>query len=164
MGLFSRIKDSVQLALIYCLTPFRKVKYFHPNGQSMPNGISYQRGIFLKACRDNKKKFVFDLFPKAQGGIVVFQTGVENIDEACMGAHRVGNFFYGNYKGTKGELFDANSLCAEFPTLSGISLMSVAQQISKKLPRVSMLVADFGLKHIFIKNSSPKVSDEGNDI
>lgn len=66
---------------------FKVVKYFHPSGKSMPNGIGFQRGWFLKECRDNANRFVISerIHPeqyglsKYRGGLIVFSTDVNAI-------------------------------------------------------------------------------------
>lgn len=37
---------------------WNRVKYFHPEGKSMPNGSQYQRGGFLQECKQNTNSFV----------------------------------------------------------------------------------------------------------
>ncbi|MBQ0030400.1 MAG: hypothetical protein KBT32_08190 [Bacteroidales bacterium] len=67
---------------------FREIKYFHPNGRTMPNGCHYQRGGFLKECRENKKLFIIDekehsklnWKTKTCGAIIVFATDSCNDD------------------------------------------------------------------------------------
>lgn len=64
---------------------FKIIRYFHPSGKSMPNGIGLQRGGFLKECRDNAAKFMSDDDSCAthnidkKGGIIVFPSDM-NID------------------------------------------------------------------------------------
>lgn len=37
---------------------WNRVKYFHPECKSMPNGSHYQRGGFLQECKQNTNSFV----------------------------------------------------------------------------------------------------------
>ncbi|MCQ2191642.1 MAG: hypothetical protein MJZ23_02100 [Paludibacteraceae bacterium] len=61
---------------------FRGIKYFHPSGRIMPNGCHYQRGGFLKECKENKNMFIIDGISRSsqndktkyRGGIIVFAT------------------------------------------------------------------------------------------
>ncbi|MCX6152596.1 MAG: hypothetical protein NT007_00390 [Candidatus Kapabacteria bacterium] len=38
----------------------RKIKYFHPNGKKVPNGVYFQRGGYFFECRKNAQKFIVD--------------------------------------------------------------------------------------------------------
>lgn len=60
---------------------FKVIKYFHPTGKSMPNGIGYQRGWFLKECRDNMNSFTYEIPPRCirsslRGGVILFPYNV----------------------------------------------------------------------------------------
>ena len=67
---------------------WNRVKYFHPEGKSMPNGSHYQRGGFLQECKQNTNSFVLDEgihsnqcgMTKYMGGIIVFSTDVNAIE------------------------------------------------------------------------------------
>lgn len=39
---------------------FREIKHFHPKGETMPNGISYQRGEYARECIDNLQSFALN--------------------------------------------------------------------------------------------------------
>lgn len=66
---------------------FKEVKYFHPSGVSFPNGIGYQRGWFLKECKDNRNKFILSerVHPDQYGlanykdGMIIFSTEVNAV-------------------------------------------------------------------------------------
>ena len=81
------INESVESALISYTTPFREVKYFHPDGTSLPNGSHYQRGGFLNECRANRDAFLIDeaVHDKQYGladyrsGIIVFSTDINAV-------------------------------------------------------------------------------------
>ena len=78
------VKEAIVNFVIEHTTPFREVKYFHPNRKTMPNGCHFQRGGFLNECRINKDSFVLDEgvhggqigFRKNRGGFIVFPTDV----------------------------------------------------------------------------------------
>lgn len=65
----------------------KEVKYFHPSGDSLPNGSNYQKGGFLNECRKNMNNFVLDEgihgeqygMAKYRGGILVFAVNVNAI-------------------------------------------------------------------------------------
>lgn len=69
------------------LKHFREVKYFSKNGKTMPNGIGYQRGNFIKECKDNKNAFILNEdvhsnqygLTNYRGGIIVFSTDVNAV-------------------------------------------------------------------------------------
>lgn len=79
-----QIKNVVRSCIIENVTPFREIKYFHPNGNSMPNGSHYQRGGFLHECKINRDSFILDEsvhgeqygLSKYRGGVIVFSTDV----------------------------------------------------------------------------------------
>lgn len=48
------LKRLGQTFFIHLTLPLNEVKYFHPSGTKIPNGIQYQRGGFLNECRANK--------------------------------------------------------------------------------------------------------------
>lgn len=81
------INESVESALISYTTPFREVKYFHPDGTSLPNGSHYQRGGFLNECRANRDAFLIDEavhdkqygLADYRGGIIVFSTDINAV-------------------------------------------------------------------------------------
>ena len=63
---------------------FREIKHFHPEGESMPNGVAFQRGGYIKECMENIQAFVLDEgvhskqyeLKDYRGGIIVFSTDV----------------------------------------------------------------------------------------
>lgn len=65
----------------------KEVKYFHPSGEKLPNGSHYQKGGFLKECRENINSFILDEgihsiqygLSKYRGGIIVFAINVNAI-------------------------------------------------------------------------------------
>lgn len=66
---------------------FNEIKYFSRNGKSIPNGTGFQRGNFLKECRDNANNFSllegihdeqYGLYDY-RGGIIVFSTDVNAV-------------------------------------------------------------------------------------
>lgn len=65
----------------------KEIKYFHPSGMSMPNGSHYQRGGFLKECKDNFNNYILDEgvhdeqygLADYRGGIITFSTNVNAV-------------------------------------------------------------------------------------
>ena len=66
---------------------FKEIKYFSTDGSSLPNGIGFQRGNFLRECRLNSEAFVLDEavhdkqygLADYKGGIIVFSTDVNAV-------------------------------------------------------------------------------------
>ena len=56
---------------------FREIKHFHPKGETMPNGISYQRGEYARECIDNLQSFALnESVHGIQGGMKNYRGGV----------------------------------------------------------------------------------------
>lgn len=85
--LTEKTRTVVRSCIIENITTFREIKYFHPNGKTMPNGSHYQRGGFLHECKMNKDSFILDEsvhggqygMTRYRGGIIVFPTDVDAI-------------------------------------------------------------------------------------
>ena len=135
------------------------IKYFHPTGKSLPNGIAYQRGSFLRECRDNSAKFHFSailhplrhFFPRHQGGMIVFPIPADvlpfNHDviqsrcrEICPQAILVGNSFLGQYVDNRGESFGENSTTVEISALSTSALLSFATSLASAFRQSAVLI------------------------
>ncbi len=57
----------------------KEIKYFHPSGAMLPNGSHYQKGGFLKECRENMNSFLSSYQSKGinienekTGGFIIF--------------------------------------------------------------------------------------------
>lgn len=78
------IKECINNFKIKCFKNIHEVKYFHPSGKSLPNGIYYERGYFLNECRKNKNSYIIDEsvhdkqygLAKYRGGIITFSTDI----------------------------------------------------------------------------------------
>ena len=81
------VKEVIDNYIIKNATNFREVKYFHPNGKTMPNGSHYQRGGFMNECRENENRFILDEgvhgeqygLSEFRGGFIVFSTDVNAV-------------------------------------------------------------------------------------
>ncbi len=68
---------------------FREIKHFHPEGESMPNGVAFHRGGYLKECMENIQAFVLDEgvhdkqygLKNYRGGVIVFSTDINVLDK-----------------------------------------------------------------------------------
>ena len=66
---------------------FKEIKYFSPDGSTMPNGIGFQRGNFLRECKINREAFELDEaihnnqygLSDYRGGVIVFSTDVNAV-------------------------------------------------------------------------------------
>ena len=85
-----RIKEIIRESVKKALTRggvWKEVRYFHPDGKTMPNGSHYQRGYFIHECKKNANNFVLDEgvhnmqygMAEYRGGIIVFSTDVNAI-------------------------------------------------------------------------------------
>lgn len=67
---------------------FRPIKYFSKDGRTMPNGVGFQKGGFLRECKINSESFVLDEavhdnqygLAEYKGGIIVFSTDVNAVE------------------------------------------------------------------------------------
>lgn len=87
-----RARDTLEvLALFENTNPrsfFKEIKYFSRDGKGMPNGVAFQRGNFLKECKDNREAFILDEgihgeqygLSDYRGGIIVFSTDVNAVE------------------------------------------------------------------------------------
>ncbi len=66
---------------------FKEIKYFSPDGKTMPNGIAFERGNFFHECRLNSEKFIIDKevhpvqygLKEHRGGIIVLSTDIRAV-------------------------------------------------------------------------------------
>lgn len=66
---------------------FHEIKYFHPEGKTMPNSIYVHRGFLLNECIKNMNNFILTegvcadqgSLSKYKGGIIVFSTDVNAV-------------------------------------------------------------------------------------
>lgn len=69
-------------------TIWKEVKFFHPEGKTMPNGSHYQRGGFIQECKKNVESFTLDEgvhnnqygLSDYRGGVIVFSTDVNAVE------------------------------------------------------------------------------------
>ena len=81
------VNNVIDSIIIEHTVHFKEIKYFHPNGNTMPNGSHYQRGGFINECKINKNNFMLDEgvhgeqygMKQHRGGIVVFSTDVNAV-------------------------------------------------------------------------------------
>lgn len=155
-------------------TPFREIKYFHPNGKTMPNGSHYQRGGFINECKINKDNFIlneevhgeeYDI-GKYKGGIVVFPADINlvNLNNKIeqlvdTGAYSVGNSFKGQFVGDNGEKYNDKSLSVEINGVSSKNLLLFAELLAQDLMQKSVLVKDLNLDKIYLADNIPMTSN-----
>ena len=86
---FNKTEQLIKIFKKCSISNFKEIKNFHPDGESMPNGISFQRGGYIKECIENKNSFILDEcvhnkqygLKKYRGGIIVFSTDVNVISD-----------------------------------------------------------------------------------
>ena len=115
-----RIKDVFN----YCrLRHFKEIKYFSRDGLTMPNGIGFQRGNFIKECSNNANNFVLSkaVFGEQNksngccGGVIILPTKtilnlnsdvITQIAVTISRPYSIGNAFRGRYIGAYDEIYD----------------------------------------------------------
>ena len=153
MKLFSRILN------LFIKCHFREVKYFSTDGCTMPNGVGFQRGNFIKSCADNARNFT--LSPTSNDanlcvGVIVFPSHTSPIDCDVLNHHLatlapapptyiLGNAFQGHYVAPNGTLYDSTSPTIELHAASTSTLLRFAQSLSQS----AMLVKDFASNKIY---------------
>ena len=140
-----------------------RVKYFSPDGRTMPNSICYHRGAFLFECRKNMDSFHLELEKCNNVGIVVFisefelnATQRQMIDSKLRNRHKWGRAFYGKYKWKNEELYDKKSTTLEVCDISLYSLIKLSLYISK-ITGSALLVDDLSKGKFYINSHSRRV-------
>lgn len=143
-------------------TPFKEVKYFHPEGMSMPNGCHYQRGGFLMECKSNKDSFLLIEGMhqgEDKGGFIVFPTHatmklhdrelinkIEQLITSC--SYRVGHLFTGKYIDDN-IIYNEQSISVELDELSSIHLLSFAETLANELMQENFLIKHLNNNRIY---------------
>lgn len=167
----NRIKEAIKECINHYLSKrkqatWKEIKYFHPEGRTMPNGSHYQRGGFLEECRNNSSSFVLDKVAheyqcgtsNLRGGIIVFPSNAEKVGvgeyniKVDVGEYSVGNFFRGKYVGASGEIYDSNSLSIQIYGHHGKSLLKLAESIAKESMQKTVLVKDLNNNKIYLSS------------
>lgn len=115
-----------------------KVRWFHPDGEKMPNGVFFQRGGWLAECAENARRFA-----AADGaGVVVFPSGaqVEGGDKA----------FAGRYVSEGGIRYDSGSPTRVLEGVSGRKLLKRAAEMAEACGEPEVLVREAGGKDIWV--------------
>ncbi len=96
-----------------------KVRWFHPDGEKMPNGVFFQRGSWLAECAENARRFA-----AADGvGVVVFPTGAQ--------VEGGGKAFSGSYVSEGGIRYDSGSPTRTLEGVSGRELLKHAAKLAE---------------------------------
>lgn len=158
---FAEIKESITQFLSND-SPIKEIEYFHPTGRSLPNGICYMKGGFIKECLKNSDTFIRTVdtidqllsLPDHQGGMIIFSIGHKAADNSkvadCIKDYPVGNFFQGTYIDHYGKLYDNDSLAVDINRLPSKQLMRLAKSISQDLPLEPFLLKDFNTNKIYL--------------
>ena len=143
---------------------FHEVKYFSPDGCTMPNGVGFQRGNFIKSCADNARNFTLSPTSNDTNScvvVIVFPSHTQPIDCDVLNHHLatlapapptyiLGNAFQGRYVAPNGTLYDSTSPTIELYAASTSTLLRLAQSLSQP----SLLVKDSVGDKIYNKLSS----------
>ena len=125
----------------------REIKYFSPDGSTMPNGVNIQRGGFLKDCRINANSFKGNKFSCS---VVVLPSGAEVRNRSPYVI--VDGAFNGRYfDQDSGCRFDSESMSIPFfRDYSPKRLRQIGNEIAIQLGVKSVLVKDFRRNEIFL--------------
>ena len=143
-------------------TSFKEVKYFHPEGMSMPNGCHYQRGGFLMECKSNKDSFLLIEGMhqgEHKGGFIVFPTHatmklhdrelINKIEQQITScSYRVGHLFTGKYIDDD-KIYNEKSISVELDELSSIHLLSFAETLANELMQENFLIKNLNNNRIY---------------
>lgn len=150
----------------YNLRHFKEIKYFSRDGRTMPNGIGFQRGNFIKECADNANSFVLSevVFSgqkspngKSCGVIILPVNTNNNLNDDTITqsiatisqAYSIGNAFRGRYIGVYDEIYDKNSITIEVNGLSRGGLYRVATSVARTLHQKAIIVKDLNSNKIY---------------
>ena len=152
----------IDTIIIKHTTSFKEVKYFHPEGMSMPNGCHYQRGGFLMECKSNKDSFLLIEGMhqgEHKGGFIVFPTHatmklhdrelinkIEQLITSC--SYRVGHLFTGKYIDDN-IIYNEQSISVELDELSSIHLLSFAETLANELMQENFLIKNLNNNPIY---------------
>jgi len=152
----------IDTIIIKHTTSFKEVKYFHPEGMSMPNGCHYQRGGFLMECKSNKDSFLLIEGMhqgEHKGGFIVFPTHatmklhdrelinkIEQLITSC--SYRVGHLFTGKYIDDN-IIYNEQSISVELDELSSIHLLSFAETLANELMQENFLIKNLNNNRIY---------------
>lgn len=115
-----------------------KVRWFHPDGEKMPNGVFFQRGGWLAECAENAKHFV-----AADGvGVVVFPSGAQ--------VEGGGKAFSGSYVSEDGIRYDSGSPTRALEGVSGRELLKCAAEMAEAWGQPEVLVREADGKDIWV--------------
>lgn len=119
-----------------------KVRWFHPEGGRIPNGVYFQRGGWLAECAVNAARF------KQEGGagLVVFPSGAK-----IPGA---GQAFTGSYVSEGGIRYDGESPTLVLESASGKTLLKQAGELAAEWGQSEVLVREAHGKGIWVVSMS----------
>lgn len=148
------------------LRHFKEIKYFSRDGLTMPNGIGFQRGNFIKECSDNANSFALtqEVFcgqksPNGKcGGVIILPVSTNNnlnddiITQSIAiisQAYSIGNAFQGRYIGAYYEIYDKSSITIEINGLSIRGVLRFATSIAKALHQKTLIIKDLNSNKIY---------------
>ena len=116
----------------------RKVKWFHPKGGKMPNGVFFQRGGWLAECAANAARFKV----AGHAGLVVFPSGAQ--------VEGAGRAFEGSYVSEGGVRYDGESPTCALEGMSGKELLKRAADLAAERGQTEVLVREPDGKEIWV--------------
>ena len=143
----------------------QRIQYFHPRGESLPNGSHIQRGGFLGECRKNKEAFTmtFRHFEgpeglEACGGVIVLPSGTPLKEvpaeppatSLAIVPYSVGRIFHGRYEDACGNLYDEESPTIEVECLYREPMYEIAEKLARILHLKHVLVKDMNDLEVYL--------------
>lgn len=116
----------------------KKVRWFHPEGEKMPNGVFFQRGGWLAECRENKKRFL----DNDSEAVMVFPT------EAPVG--EATRSFSGRFISESGTRYGVKSPTLAVGCVSGRALLKRAAELLKTWEQPEALVREASSQAIWV--------------
>ena len=126
-----------------------RVRWFHPDGEKMPNGVFFQRGGWVAECRANAARFKLN----DHVGLVVFPSGAK--------VEGTGRAFEGSYVSERGIRYDGLSPTRALEGISGQALLKCAGELAMEWKQPEVLVREADGKEIWVVSMSETAEQLG---
>lgn len=163
---------------IYSAKLFSKLKYFHPSGEILKDGVYIYKGFFLGECYKNSRSFNIELYSKEnldkkgkfQGGIILFpESMVISTNEITRKVNlfipnrkndrsifrhlqfKVNKSFFGKYISPTGFTFGKESITVEIKRIKHGELLKLTDCLYRELNPGCVVVKDFNKNKFYYK-------------
>ena len=154
---------------------FVEIKYFHPQGEILKNGVYIYKGFFLGECSKNSQAFTVNPVIKAhigntgenKGGILIFPENIVFSNEMIVQVvdlfflkikkenpygYVLDNCFHGSYVSPERCNFGKFSLTLEVYGLGYRELLKLADTVFNSLEFCCIVVRDFNTNKFYYKS------------